>query len=187
MLDEDWRVIAGFDDYAVHESGQVKRIKADCAGRYLGRVLKPSVNSGGYPHVTLARNGEHFNKKTANLVCEAFHGSKPSASHQVAHNNGNKADSSRGNVRWATPLENAQDKQAHGTVLRGDMHPAKTNPGYHKNGAEHHSSKLTEDSVREIRMLRAGGEKQTVLARKFGITQSSLWAVLNRKTWSHAA
>ncbi|QGJ93008.1 HNH endonuclease [Gordonia phage Kabocha] len=71
---------------------------------------------------------------------------------------------SRGRDNWATGKMKARN-------LRGT-----------KNG----QSKLTEADVREIRKLYAqGGYTQQALAKQFGVAQSKVSDVINRRTWKH--
>jgi hypothetical protein len=48
-------------------------------------------------------------------------------------------------------------------------------------------SKLTEQSVREIRQLRSGGMTFTELGQRYGVDQSTVRSVVARKTWAHVA
>src|SRR5690242_12132028 len=54
-IQEVWRQIADYPDYAVSNMGQVKRLTAaKCRRRYpVGMVLKPSPQKNGYTTVTL--------------------------------------------------------------------------------------------------------------------------------------
>ena len=53
-------------------------------------------------------------------------------------------------------------------------------------GVRHGMAKVTDDIVRELRRAYAAGEaSQPALARRFGLRQSSVWAILHRKTWAH--
>ena len=46
-------------------------------------------------------------------------------------------------------------------------------------------AKLTEESVHEVRRMRAMGATQQAIADKFGVSQASISSVLLGKTWSH--
>ncbi|WP_208609489.1 HNH endonuclease signature motif containing protein [Streptomyces atriruber] len=52
------------------------------------------------------------------LVCVAFHGPRPTASHQVAHGDGDPTNNRPCNLRWATPAENSAGAVRHGTAGR---------------------------------------------------------------------
>lgn len=54
----------------------------------------------------------------------------------------------------------------------------------HTRGERQGNAKLTDDDVRFIR-ANARVLKQTEMAKLFGIRQSSIWFVINRKQWSH--
>lgn len=52
-------------------------------------------------------------------------------------------------------------------------------------GESHPRAKLTNDAVREIRRRREEGATCDVLASEFGVAKSSIFGIVNRKTWSH--
>ena len=55
-------------------------------------------------------------------------------------------------------------------------------------GSDHPMSLLREDEVISIRreyILRSHEYGQTALASKYGVAQSTIWAVLNKKLWKH--
>lgn len=104
-----------------------------------------------------------------NVMCRLAHGSPPSARHVAAHacGKGHIGCVHPKHLRWATRKENEQDRILHGTAQRGE----KVN-----------TSKLSETQVREIRRLSETmwpGE----LAKKFGVTKTTIWMIANRKSW----
>ncbi len=52
-------------------------------------------------------------------------------------------------------------------------------------GVTHGRAKLTDDDVREIRRLAAKGVLQHEIAAKYGVAQSRISLIYNRKTWPH--
>jgi hypothetical protein len=50
-------------------------------------------------------------------------------------------------------------------------------------GEKHHRSKLTEEKVRLIRKMRAGGASQQSIADHFGTPQTNISQILRGKTW----
>lgn len=71
--------------------------------------------------------------------------------------------------------DNAKDKVAKGRQRNGIVP-----------GERHGMSKMTDDDVRELRRSYAAHEaSQPELAKRFGITQSSVWAIVHRRTWRH--
>ncbi len=54
-----------------------------------------------------------------------------------------------------------------------------------RRGEAHHMTSLTADDVRKMRALRAAGDKLEYLAELFGVSQQSVGAICQRKTWKH--
>jgi len=54
-------------------------------------------------------------------------------------------------------------------------------------GVAHHSAKLTEQAVREMRQRHAGGEGINALAREYGVGRSSATDAIRGVTWRHIA
>lgn len=54
-------------------------------------------------------------------------------------------------------------------------------------GEQHHSARLTEDLVREIRARSAEGTNQPTLAAMYGVRQSSISKLLLGRTWRHVS
>lgn len=71
-------------------------------------------------------------------------------------------------------------------LLCRDCHHEKTK--IHRDyplGEEKHSSKLTETQVKEIRRLVASGETKRGTGRVFNISESTVRAIVARRTWTH--
>jgi hypothetical protein len=52
-------------------------------------------------------------------------------------------------------------------------------------GTNHHSAKLTEENVRDIRRRLAFGESQYSLSKIYKVNRRSMWELAHRKTWAH--
>lgn len=52
-------------------------------------------------------------------------------------------------------------------------------------GVTHHKSKLTELQVHAIRSLGRAGKKQRDIAALYGVSQPNVWAIINRRLWTH--
>lgn len=109
--------------------------------------------------------------KPARMMCELAHGPAPSPRHQAAHScgRGNDACVHPRHLRWASPAENAADKEAHGTMLRG---------------VAHYAAKLTPDQVRTIRRLN-GSQTQREIAETLGVHFTCVNKVLTGRSWRH--
>lgn len=153
-LPEEWRVVADFPDYAVSNLGRVRRVtdgKLRNSSK-AGQIISPGSNKG-YPVVMLYRDGNRRLLGVHTLVCEAFHGPRPSAAHGVAHWDGNRANPLSGNLRWATQAENMADAIRHGRTTRL-------------------SGRLSEEAIMEIRQRLATGENHATIAGSYGVSRS---------------
>lgn len=131
-----------------------------------GRVLTPRPNRAGYLQISRYTAGRQSKHSVHIMVCETFHGPRPSG-HHAAHHDGDKSDCSADNVGWKTPTENAADRVTHGTHTRGERN---------------HRAVLTAGQVREIR---AGNEPTAVLAQRYGMAENSVRDARSGRTWRH--
>lgn len=101
------------------------------------------------------------------IVCEMAIGEKLPRNTDVAHSCNNRRCVNWKHVRPATRAENVADMIGHGTAQRGE---------------NSYLSKLTEADVREIRKLK-DKMKITEIAKKFGVTHSTIYAIFVKKSW----
>lgn len=155
------RPIPGVENYAVSRTGRVFSYnQTDRWGNLLPireMCLRPAGRTG-YLQFRRTLTGRRQSPTSVHVsVARAFHGEKPSPSHQVRHIDGDQLNNHADNLAWGTPAENAADKRRHGTVYYGD---------------DHHSVRLPDRSVAEIRRIYAqGGVTQVELAERFGTSQ----------------
>lgn len=105
-----WKTIPGFPDYQVSDQGEVRSTKFNRM-----KVLKPSVDGGGYMQVVLRHDGRQATKRVHQLVALAFIGERPEGL-QTRHLDGNTLNNASSNLAYGTPAENAADKHIHGTM-----------------------------------------------------------------------
>lgn len=105
------------------------------------------------------------------LVCILAHGLPPFPEAQAAHScgKGHEGCVNPDHLRWATASENAADKIAHGTSIAGIRHPL---------------VKLSEQEVREIRLL-AGTMTQRDIGAAYGVTREAISDIVTGRNWSH--
>ena len=84
---------------------------------------------------------------------------------ECAHKDGNRANPSLANLRWATPKQNNSDKVAHGT---------------HLSGSKIANSKLSDEDVAAIRSDR---RSQKIIAADFSISQSLVSRIKSGAVW----
>lgn len=138
---------------------------------YAALVLKPQTYKG-YLRVSVKRKGKFRPVSVHFLVCAAFHGPKPAAHFQAAHEDGIKRHCQPENLAWKTPKENSADAIRHGTIKRG---------------AESKQAKLDDRKVMEMRAEYDRIHNYSEIARRYGVTQRAAILAIQRKTWKHVA
>lgn len=109
------------------------------------------------------------------IVCRAWHGPPPTPDHEVNHIDGDKLNNHPDNLEWVTHRENLQHAWSTGL----------TPPPPRPLGEEHHSAKLTRESVLELRRLWRAGWTSPQLAARYGISQRSAYSAATGRTWKH--
>jgi hypothetical protein len=67
----------------------------------------------------------------------------------------------------------------------GDDNPRRKHPETCPRGESHGSAKLTESQVLEIRASYAEGSRQVDLAKRYGVAQTLISAIVRRRVWKH--
>lgn len=174
-MNEEWRVVSRNPNYEVSSLGRVRR---RVAWRHLpaGKLLTPYHDADGYLRVDLHSSGRKQAAGIHQLVCESWHGARPSADHEVAHRDGAPSNNKQGNLRWATRAENAADRSQHGTAVCGVPN---------KSGRVNNKTILTPESVTAIRRQIDAGRNQREIAAEFGVTPANISAIRHRQTWRY--
>jgi hypothetical protein len=105
------------------------------------------------------------------LMCESVNGPMPSKGFDVAHScgGGKMGCVHPKHLRWATAKENAEDKNVHGTQIRG---------------SSCYNAVLTENDIPKIRALK-GSMSQREIGEIYGVSRSAIKNIFNGMTWSH--
>ena len=168
-MGEEWSIIPLAPDYEASSRGRVRRATPYRCTK-VGKILKQDKCSDGHFITRLRHGGKVRGVGVHRLVCEAFHGPAPSEIHVAAHNNGVPHENTPGNVRWATPKENYDDRYLHGTDPTGERNP---------------NAKLNTEEVLLIRSHLMFGERPATLSRMFGVSDVAITRIGQRKVWSH--
>jgi len=110
------------------------------------------------------------NVLVSRLICAEVNGAAPSPQCEAAHvcGNGHLGCVNSRHIKWKTPIENAQDKQRHGTMNRGERVVF---------------AKLEPRQIREIRKLDGRVPRKEIAAR-FNVTISNISVIIRRKSWA---
>jgi len=162
-----WKVCKLCENYMISDDGMVKRVET-------GKTLKQRLRYDNYLSVSISM-GSRNNVKTAlvhRLVAEAFI-PNPENKPQVNHKDGNTTNNCVENLEWVTNLEN----QIHARQLglkpddRGSMSP---------------NSSLSDNEVQYCRTMYKPRHKTygcNALAKRFGVSKSTMSYILNNKTY----
>jgi len=171
QTNEVWRVYPHNDNYEVSNMGRVRRANDLNGGGYKrGGLLKPYKKGMGYTVVNLCKDREIKQIVLHILVLETFVGLCPLGM-ECNHKDGVKVNNKLGNLEWVTPLENMRHAKEMGLLK-----PAK--------GERNGNAKNTRTSIVKIRRLyKTGDYSMRKLAVKFGIHNSTVCQIINKKTW----
>lgn len=184
MPDEQWKDIEEYEGYyQVSDRGRVRSLDRDAhhgphggTKRVKGRMLSTRGRAGrpdgGYPTVSLHKEGEMNSRYVHHLVARAFIGECPDG-HQINHKNGIKADNRLENIEYVTPAENMQHAHDNGLIVAA-------------RGEDAGMSKLTRGQVMAIRRKAASGTARlSDLAQEYEIGKEAIRAIINGRTWTH--
>lgn len=123
-MQEIWRDISGYEGlYQVSNLGNVKSLKF---GKE--RIMKYTINRGGYYHLELSSKGKCKQYNVHRLVALAFI-PNPDNKECVDHINGVRLDNRVENLRWCTKEENANFPLAkQNKSISMTNHPKKSQP-----------------------------------------------------------
>lgn len=114
---ERWRAIPGRDGYQVSDMGRVRSVDREVRHRNgtvqhrRGQIVRAFPIPRGY--LAVFTGGRLPSAYVHRLVLEAFVGPCP-AGMQCLHGNDDPSDNRLVNLRWGTPVENAQDMVSRG-------------------------------------------------------------------------
>lgn len=101
---------------------------------------------------------------------------------QVLHNCDNPACCNPKHLRWGTPKDNVDDCIKRNRFVYPP--PSTHNPPI-QYGKDNFNSKMTEETVIELRKERAQGATTIYLSEKYGIRKSTVWQIINYHTWKN--
>jgi len=173
---EEWRSIPDHDGYEVSSWGRVRSVDRwvetkRCMRFRRGVILKAHAKMDApklcdrYAALMLGRGRM---RRVHQCVAWAFIGPQP-AGYYACHDDGDIGNNFAYNIYYGTAQQNQADRIRHGRGV----------------GVNHYNARLNEDDVREIRRRLGDGERQSDVARAFGVTASCISEIKIGIRWSH--
>ena len=160
-------------DYIVSDEGKIYSTKNIGRGKY-HQELKQRIDADGYPTVTVGINKNRSGVRVHRLIAIAFV-PNPNNLSEVDHINNDRTDNRACNLQWLTHEDNVK-KIPHETGSRA------------RRGSNNGRSKLTENTVREIRNLYdSGAKKISDLTKDYEVSQATIQGIVKRRTWKHVS
>lgn len=175
---EEWENIDGYNgNYEVSNKGRIRSWKNNKWGKSdKYKIMSAVISKNKYPQVVLCNNGSTKRHYIHRLVAKAFipnPENKPNINHKDLDPTNNHID----NLEWCTQSENMKHAYDNGTHKVPNL-----------KGEDHARSKFTENDVIEIRNTYSNNSDitQRELAKKYNVSQTAIWSILNNKTWKDA-
>lgn len=176
IIETRYAAIQGFPGYAVGSDGTVWTFWKSRGGAVKGmeigsspRKLSMQIRGGNkYLCVNLCENGRSKKFPVHILVLQAFVGPRPDgmvSRHGQCGRFCNRAE----NLTWGTQKQNIGDKHRDGTRVFG---------------IRHHAAKMTPELVAAARKdFREGRTTILGASKQYGLSSSTMGAILKRRTW----
>lgn len=176
------KTIEGFPSYQVSSDGRVFSTMKWNDGNF--RELKLETVQG-YKYANLMTPGGTKKKISVHrLVAKAFLPKPENPYWIVRHLDGSRDNNDVSNLIWGTHAENSQDRNRHGTMIRG---------------SDQHLALLTESQVSEIKRLlkenkRNKGEQgkaykhlltQEEIGKMFNVSRECISGIAHGRNWKH--
>jgi hypothetical protein len=157
----------GSPEYTLPPAQRIQFLHAALGSETDECLLWPFSMASGRPRIKINRHWHIASR----YICEHAHGVAPSAKHEAAHScgNGHLGCMNPRHIRWATKIENENDKIAHGT---------------HNRGQRHGIAKLTEQAVLEIKRGLQSGESERSLASIFSVSRGAINSIREGRSWA---
>ena len=159
MLDEEWKLINGFDDYLISNRGRVRSLKYN-------KFLKPakSGKKRNYLQVVLYRkDGSKYRPKVHRLVAEHFI-PNPHGFDQVNHKNMDTLDNNVENLEWCDNTYNQREHSRMTGKISGMEEARQIRDEWSK-------SEMSKESF------------CVDAAKRHGVTRNNIRFIIDGKTW----
>ena len=175
IVTERWLPVVGHEGlYEVSDQGRVKSLERRVPHPSIGsqaiheKILRPGSGTQGHQLVRPCVDGYARSRWVHQLVLEAFIGPCPPGM-ECCHDDGDSSNNVASNLRWDTCTSNMADRAKHGTSNRGEQ-----------NGR----SRVTEDQVRQIRVLCEHSDlTQKEIGEMYGASPSVISQINTGRSW----
>jgi hypothetical protein len=161
--------VPGYPGYFASQSGDVWSCRVFRGSSALRRLVASMDGQSKYLTVKLCTT----NRKNVGIhraVLLAHVGLPPAGKALACHCNGCKTDNRLSNLRWDSVKANAHDMLKHGTQKVGESAAR---------------AKLSETQVYECARLKSEGVAQCEMARRFGVSVTTISDIFVGRTWRH--
>lgn len=170
MVEEKIITILGVE-YIVSSDGHIYSTHNIGNGKY-HKEIKQRKNHDGYMEVTVGPNTFRTTRRVARIVAEAFV-PNPNNLPEVDHIDDIRDHDEASNLQWVTHQENV----AKIPFVRGSQA---------RRGERNGRSKVTEEIVVKLRnRYENNNEKISDLSKSFGLPYSTVFNIVNYKTWKY--
>lgn len=173
-MDTERKPIPGYEGrYEIDKQGNIYAM-FPFKGLPVGRMVKNRVNPDGYVTTTLAKKGQGKVRTIHRLLMLTFCPIENSHEMEVNHIDLNKQNNDLANLEWLTHQENI--RHAHKMNAWAANGPR---------GETTITAKLTDEAIRQIRVLRQAGETFVALGKQFGVSNTAIRDVIIGRSWGH--
>lgn len=167
--EEVWKVVVGWDNYAVSTHGRVYSFR-------FASFMQPQKVRKNTEHrkIRMSNNGNWKGIYVHRLVAIAFI-PNPNNKAFINHIDGNPANNHVENLEWCTPKENTQ----HSYNMGFQKMPTQRARG------EQRSKRLKDADVLAIKQLLLDKVSHSKIAGRFSVTSSTISAIGRGLTWNH--
>jgi hypothetical protein len=174
---ENWKPIIGYEElYEVSSWGRVRSLPTYVNHHYGKRLRKSKIKTvaiytTGYYTTNLWKDNKLRVIKVHREMAKVFI-PNPENKRTVNHKDGNKLNNHISNLEWNTHKENCQ-------------HAFDTGLHISSKGENCSTSKLTDQDVREIKILSENGIRHRTLSKIFEVHESHISLIVNNIGWKH--
>ncbi len=146
-----WKKLPGFPNYSCNSKGQIKNASGHIKTLHLSKLGRVCVTLHNYQ----SGAGHNTLYHASPLICEAWHGVRPTPDHHASHKDGNPLNCKPSNLIWRTRSEQVQAAIQRGTHSCGKYKK-------HPNGRY---AGLSEETKKSIIKMHKSGMSQCAIAK----------------------